>query len=229
VKRYWIWIFLLLSLGVNLGLFSILLVHRLTSPAPPPLAAGEWEPGGGGPGGEGPDGEGPPGGVPPAIGRLADHLELEGETRERFITLQRNFFITTRQRRQQMEGLHRELRRELTDRQPDRGRVEEILARMEPLYGDFERSMVDLVLDTRELLSPRQQWEYLRILERLTGAARRPGGPPPGPGMRGRNLPPRPGFDPRRRPGGPGPLSGRGGPGEEAQPEEVIPPPPPWR
>ncbi len=82
MKRWWIVIALLLSVGVNVGILATLATRKLASspppsadgPAPPPLReeAREEE-----------------GGSFPRVHRLADRLGLEGEQRRRFVTSSR--------------------------------------------------------------------------------------------------------------------------------------------
>lgn len=178
MKRWWLLLALLLSVGINVGILSVLAVHRLR-PARPPAAA-----------------------LPPAAGveRLADHLELEGEERRRFVEIQRGFFESTREGRQRMHRLRRQLAGELTARRPDRDRVEAILAELTTTYAEIEGGFARLVLDTREILTPRQQRRYLRFLGRLRAGAegRRPGPIRPGPrGFReGGRFPPEAGQPP---------------------------------
>lgn len=182
MRRWWLVLALLLSVGINVGILSVLAVHRLSPP-------------------------GPPARMPPAVTagveRFADHLGLEGESRQRFVELQRGFFESTRKGRERMERLRRQLRRELTARRPDRERVEETLAELARTYAGLEGAFARLVLDTREVLNPRQQREYLRFLARLRAGVEgaRPG-PPPGRRLRPDRSPgPPPGLPPERPPG----------------------------
>lgn len=188
MRRWWLVLALLLSLGINVGILAVLAIHRLRPPQPPqplaPVAAAGVE-------------------------RLADHLGLEGAERRRFVELQREFFDATRQRRERMVRLRRELARELTSRSPDRRRVEEILAELAGTYAEVEGAFAHLVLDSREVLDPRQQRQYLRFLGRLRAGAE---GMRPGPGP-GRRLRPD-GLSPRNHP----PASEEGEPGAAARP-----------
>lgn len=176
MRRWWLVLALLLSVGINVGILSVLVVHRLRPPRPPAP-------------------------MPPVmtagVERFADHLGLAGEDRRRFVELQRGFFESTREGRERMERLRRQLRRELTARHPDRQRVAETLDELARTYAELEGAFARLVLDSRELLDPRQQREYLRFLARLRAGAGgvRPGPPPgrrplPGPGGFGRPGPP---------------------------------------
>jgi hypothetical protein len=178
VRRWWLVIALLLSVGINVGLLAAVAVRRLDSrgamdrgrPGPPPDAGG--------------------GDALSRVVRLADHLGLEGEPRRRFIDLQARFFQDTLRLRLDMGEVHRELRRELVSRNPDPKQVDRLTRESARIHLALEQATTKNVLTTRETLDPRQERQYLRILSRL-----RPAGPMgllgPGPG--------------RRPPGEPGP------------------------
>jgi len=180
MRRWWLAIALLLSLGINVGILSIVAVSRL-KPARP--LAREL----------------------PAVGRgierLANHLGLEGEERRRFLELQRRFFLETREVRERLAEHRRGMREELSSESPDRERLGEILAEVNRTAAELDRSLVELVLATREVLTRPQQREYFRFLARL-----RMGEPPAGR---------RPAFRERRPlgPRGEEPPAGGRGPG----------------
>lgn len=166
MRRWWLAIALLLSLGVNVGLVAAVAIQRLRPPVPPlPVR--------------------PDGGA--GIQRLADHLGLEGERRLRFVELQGELFLRTQAGRQSMNRIHRQLREELTRREPDRQRVEAILDESARTYAEMERAMAEVILETRELLTPRQQRQYLRVIGRLRAGA---GPPASGPRRGGPQRPP---------------------------------------
>lgn len=237
MRRWWVTLALLLSLGINLGLLAAVAAGRWAgrpeaAEAPPPLAppgggrelpvatsvevpaepategeeaasrtrgeadaagpaatgeeAGEGRRRRGGPhargirhGHGGGHGNGPSG--EPPLGRLADHLGLAGEPRERFVALQRDFLHSHLEARRERARLGIELRRELVAPEPDAARVEELLARIGESYLASERATAAVILRSRELLDDHQQEVYFRFLERL----RRDGphaGPAAGPG-----------------------------------------------
>lgn len=158
MKRWGLWIALLLSLGANLGILLTLAAGG-DSPAPAPPDSVErprWP-------------DGPPG--PPderrLLGHLADRLGLEGETRERFQDLQRRFFQQALQTRRQGRELQRELGRELVAEEPDRDRIDQLVEELSELRHGLDRTLVDTVLDTRELLDPAAEREYAAFIERL--------------------------------------------------------------
>lgn len=210
MKRWWLVIALLLSLGVNLGILAALAVRRPPRPGPeaPPPAGEQNLPD--------PNPEGPP----PRVTRLADRLGLEGEQRRRFVDLQARFFAdTVRLRTQQMEA-YRALRRELTSREPDRTRIESLLQESARLHLALEQAMVRNVIASREVLDPGQERLYLEVLSRLRPPGARPGG-------LGAQDPRRrrPRWRPPWRPEGPGPGRPQGrpdGPGFE-EPEPLTP------
>ena len=152
-----------------------------------------------GPRGEGPaSGQGEPREMPQQIGwrleALADRLGLAGEPRRRFLEVQRGFFRDTFVRRQEIHRLQRVMRQELTSPRPDRRRLAEATDRLAAAREELDRTFIQAVLDTRQVLNPDQEREYLRFLARLRAASEGRGeGPPPGrPGPGPRRLPPPP-------------------------------------
>ncbi len=160
MKPIWLWIALLLSVGVNLGVLATIGTHRLREPAP-------WD--------RGPREEGPP------VGRAADRLGLEGEKRDAFIQIQTDFFQRMKESREELENLRLELRRELTGETPDRAVVDGLIEEMGQAYSRLDRVFVDNVLKSREILNPEQESRYLVFLERIHRQGRpghrRPEGP----------------------------------------------------
>ena len=167
MRRGWLLAALLLSVGINLGLFGAWAFRQATRPAPRPLP---WA-----------EGRGP-------FVAMAERLELAAETRARFLEQQRIFFALTEGDRRELADLRRELRRELDRPEPDGARIDELLAASAELNAALDRAFVENVLATRELLGPDERRRFLRLLPRLRppedGDARpweRPGrpGPPP--------------------------------------------------
>jgi len=209
VSRRWLALGLLLSVGVNVGILATLAVERLRQePATANAAesaeaseAGEvardepGEPPADGPGleptpGDSGAGAGPPPPMLPEIERrleeLADRLGLAGEERGRFLAIQRRFFRETFRHRQEVQLHQRALRQELIAPEPDRERVAEALERLSAARDELDRALVASVLESRELLGPAQEAEYLRFVARLraAGEGRGPGGPGPRRGLR---------------------------------------------
>jgi hypothetical protein len=163
LKRWGLVVALLASLGLNLGLLGTQIARR-------------WAPAGDGPRGANP-GE-----------RLADRLDLAGETRERFLAIQRRMVLAIRDERRALAEARRALREELVARRPDRelvaGRIDEIARRQRAI----DQAVAESVLASRDLLDARQLDLYLRFVERFTPPSRAgerlrerfaPGEPPP--------------------------------------------------
>lgn len=171
MRRWGLWIALLLSLGTNLGILLTLALGGDEGPSPsPPGGAVErprWPAGPPGPRGEG-----------RLLGHLADRLDLEGETRERFLELQRQFFRQALETRRQGRVLQRELGRELVAEEPDRQRIDRLVGELAELHSTLDRALVTTVLDTRELLDPAAERQYAAFVERLRLRMGHQGGDP---------------------------------------------------
>ena len=159
MRRWWVVIALLLSLGVNLGLVAAVATRRIAARADGPR----------------PEGPGPQdmGGQPlPRFRRLADHLGLEGDQRRRFLDLQRQLVEETLRVRMRQAETQREVRRELVSREPDRERIDELLKQSARDFLTLEQALAKNIVATRSILDPGQEEEYLRIVSRM----RPPGG-----------------------------------------------------
>jgi Spy/CpxP family protein refolding chaperone len=147
VKRWGLAVALLASLGLNLGLIGTQLARRW-SMAP----------------------EGGRGGNPGD--RLAERLGLEGETRVRFLEIQRRMVATIRDERRALGEARRALRAELVARAADEAeitrRVDEIAERQRAI----DRAVAASVLESRKVLDGRQLELYLVFVERFTPPAR---------------------------------------------------------
>lgn len=152
MKRWWVWVVLLLSLGVNVGILATLGAQRLREPAPAAPASTAPAP-------RRPSGPGP------GMQRLADRLGLEGETRRRFLDIQRDAFETMRGEREKLQSARQALRLELASEQPDRQRVESLLAEVSATQAALERALVGSFLESRALLDADQQRLYTRFVE----------------------------------------------------------------
>jgi hypothetical protein len=174
VRRGWLVLALILSLGVNFGLVGAALLRH--------HGGGRF---GGGEGFERGDfrermrermGAEPrePRHDPlrdPGV-RLADRFHLEGDVRERFLARQRELAEKVRELRPRIAGLERELREEIVAKNPDRARIEAIPAELAAATSELERAFAGSVLATRELLSGDAEREYLRFVEHFPGARR---------------------------------------------------------
>lgn len=188
-RRGWLGVALLLSLGINIGLLAAdfggwWAAHRATAVDAGDSVVGEelvadghgdlgWVPGevSIAPEPATGDSDHPPyhrSHLPP-LDRMADHLELEGEVRERFVSLQREFLTGMAASRIRRQRLTLVLYGELAAPQPDRQRVDELLAELAELHAATERLTADSILDSRALLDDPEQRRYLEILKRLHG------------------------------------------------------------
>jgi len=116
-------------------------------------------------------------GAPP-VERLADRLGLEGETRDRFLAVQRRWFESLLETRRERHRLASELRRELASDRPDRTRIAGLVERLGAAYAAGEAATAEAVLDSRALLDPRQQERYGRFLRHLAERDGPPHRPP---------------------------------------------------
>ncbi|MFL6259272.1 MAG: Spy/CpxP family protein refolding chaperone [Thermoanaerobaculia bacterium] len=181
MRRWWLVIALLLSVGLNVGILAAIAARR--GGPPPPREEREGRPP--------QEGQSPANVDPvPRLGRLADRLKLEGDQRRRFLDLQWNLYQESTRQRLRMNEVHREIRREVTRPNPDRQRVEALLGESSRIHMALERALVSNILSTRELLGPEKEKEYLKIVGRLRL-------PNPGPGIASPAGPP-----PKRRQGG---------------------------
>lgn len=145
MRRGWLAVALLLSLGVNLGLAAAVLL-RSRPRAEPRLERGlEIEPG----------------------RRLADWLALDGAQRRAFVDAQRRLAASVVVERREIARLRRELRAELLADAPDRARLEALLAELSRRQAALDRAFVDGVVDSRGALSGRALERYLRFVERV--------------------------------------------------------------
>lgn len=202
MSRRWLGILLLLSLGMNLGILGVLGVERVRNPEPATVAGGPAELAGdatpqegrrppvGRPGALGNPRRGPSegplagsqpregGGPPPAIAwrleHLADRLGLEGETRDRFVELQHGFFTDTFRRHRRIVRLQERFRRELAAPEPSEETLDELARELSALRAGLDDELARTVLETRKLLGPEQEREYLRFVARIGPGGSRP-------------------------------------------------------
>lgn len=157
MRRWALLVALLLSVGLNVGILATLAVGRLTQPEVEELRRPEE--------------------LRRHFGGLMERLDLPEETRRPFAEAQRALVREIGEQRLEVERLRRELRRELLAEEPDRQRVEELLAGLAERSAEIERRFAERVLETRALLDPRQERLYLEFLRRMP-ELRGPGGPP---------------------------------------------------
>lgn len=152
MRRWWLVIALLLSVGLNLGIFAAVLARRAGADRPRPARAAVAEPGGN---------------LLPRLPRLADRLGLEGEKRRRFLDIQWALFTENSRLRLRLSEVHREIKREMIRREPDRQRIERLLQESSRIYLELERSLVRNILATRDLLDEREERRYLEMIRRI--------------------------------------------------------------
>lgn len=161
MRRWWLVIALLLSVGVNLGILATLVSQgRLARRAAPVASPTSWV---------------AEGDVPAYVHRMADELELEGERRTRFVDVHRMFTRTVVHERQRLGRAQQRFRRALTARRPDRTAVEAHLQTMIEAQAALERALVACVLDSRALLEPREERRFMVMMARVRRAQQRDG------------------------------------------------------
>lgn len=144
MKRWWLTIVLLLSLGINIGLLAAVGIRKAATPRidRPPEVLGLEE----------------------KLARVGRDLGLEGERREEFLRVQLEFVDTVKLRRMRLVKVRSALRRELTSRNPSLERVERLERELGEAYVELERAFIDMVTQSREVLGPQQHRRYLRML-----------------------------------------------------------------
>jgi len=163
MKRWWLWIALMLSLGVNVGVLFMIAAHRRapqryeenrgvdTQRRDEPRLRHESE----------------RLARRPRLDALADRLRLRGESRERFLEAQRKLITEVTSSRVELATLRQELRLELISPAPDRQRISQILDQTGKATAALDGAFADNVLAVRRILGPRQQRAYFRFLSRL--------------------------------------------------------------
>ncbi|HEY2739049.1 MAG TPA: periplasmic heavy metal sensor [Thermoanaerobaculia bacterium] len=226
MKRWWLVIVLLLSLGVNVGIVAALVGHRwigetsetgkskekLPDDRAIPLPNGQE-------------------GVPQRVVRLADQLGLEGDQRRKFISLQGGFFADTLKLRTDQAETQRELRRELAAPAPSQARIDSLLQESGNTFMALEKAMTQNVVESRKLLKPDQERKFLKLLARLRFGQGGQGGQGEGQGQGQPGQPRRPRRQeppppPPSRQDGPPPDDMDGPPDRPSGPEGQEPPPP---
>ena len=147
MKRWWLVIALVLSLGMNLGL---LIALALSSPALLQQQQRVMRPA-----------------APGRLQQLADRLGIEGEVRRRFVERQRRFFAETAGPRARLPEIRREVRAEMTRPHPDRARIDELLREGSGIFLMLERALVANVLESRAMLPPDADQKYVDLISRL--------------------------------------------------------------
>ncbi len=165
MKRWWLLIALLLSVGINVGILATLAFQgRSTGEEPAGVTStGAVEPAGD----PAPDLLPRDGRRPPVVQRMADELGLEGEKRAAFVEIQQTFFEQTLAARSRMARLQREIRLVVTSGNPDREQADRLLVELSAAHTDLERAFVTNLLDSRELLDGQQERRFMHFLRRM--------------------------------------------------------------
>jgi Spy/CpxP family protein refolding chaperone len=169
VKKTWVWVLLLLSLGVNVGILATIGVARFKGDSEP-FDSERFD---SRRGDQSPDQRMPRERFKPPNDRMANALKLEGEEREEFVAIQERFFQSMMEQREGLERIRRQLRAEVVTDQPDEERIEMLLAELGQAHSNLDRVMVDNVLRSRQLLGPEQQRRYFQMLRRIREATER--------------------------------------------------------
>ena len=163
MKRWWLVIGLLLSLGVNAGILAALAVGKFHRQEPRRHSA-------------------PFQGPVNDARNLARGVGLEAENAGDFRELHRRLFAAAREQRQRSMELRRELVSEVTAEEPDRDEIDGILLRISEIQLEMERALVATMFEARDLLDTSQEQRYVRFLASRLMVREHGGGPPRGPG-----------------------------------------------
>ena len=156
MKRLFLPLLLVLSLGVNIGLVVDQLAGSDRPSDPEDVHATSDD-----------DRQLPPR-LQKRLERMAGDLTLEGEARERFLELQRQFFARTIDHTERARSARRELRQVLLSEMPNRARAEELLSQAGAAQTAVEVAFVDNFFETRALLeSPEQIRRFQRFMRRV--------------------------------------------------------------
>lgn len=147
MKRWWLVIALLLSLGMNLGILAMVAVNRPEFVRQQQQALRP--------------------GAPGRLPQLAERLGLQGEVRERFLERQRRFNRETAGPRKRLQVIRQQVRVELVRAHPDERRIDELLREGADLYLLLERSLTTDVLETRAMLPPEAERKYVDLIAQL--------------------------------------------------------------
>ncbi len=147
MKRWWLVIALVLSIGMNLGLLFAL---ALSSPAVQQRQQAAMRPA-----------------APGRLQQLADRLGLRGEPRRQFVQRQRRFFVETAAPRARLPEIRKAVRTELTRDQPDPAQIDELLRESSGIFLMLERALVANVLESRRMLPPEADRKYVDLISRL--------------------------------------------------------------
>jgi len=156
VRRWWLLILLLLSVGINIGLILAFASGKLSQQAQlrqPSALEQELSR--------------IEGRIGPFVMRMADELGLQAEKRRLFARHQRRFFQQTLAARRRFREVQKQLVHEIAAADPDRQSIDRFLDQLVAAYAAQERAFVDNMVATRELLDDQQRQKFSRFLVRV--------------------------------------------------------------
>ncbi len=146
MKQWWLAIALVLSIGTNIGVLTMLAIfHPRPNPQQQPVRPGN----------------------PGQLHLLADRLGLQAEVRQRFLERQRRLLRETGVPRKRIGEIRLALRAELISARPNRERIELLTREAADTFMQLERMLTDCVLETRALLPPEAETRYVELLSHL--------------------------------------------------------------
>ncbi len=150
MKRWWIGIALLLSVGVNVGILATIAVSRARRGDGPPPIFRQLE-------------RRLPSGADPAM-QLARRLGVDPSQEHAFRQLHRRFFEETVKQRRRMQQARRRMVEELVSESPDQELLEQLGREVAEAQVSMEKALVETTLRSREALDPGREEAYLRFL-----------------------------------------------------------------
>ena len=203
MKRWWLVVLLLLSVGLNLGLLAqraraekkakaaLAAEERAAAADPataslkPPEPEGDTQPQEPQPRNPRPPHEKPPFLVK-LMNRMANEVGVEGEQREKFLAIQQGFFERTFETREELRRRQQALRQNLVSPQPDRELASRQVEELSQAQKELEQAFLDNYFETTAILDQDQQKRYRRLILELRKmrwdrGAREEAGPQGGP------------------------------------------------
>lgn len=166
MRRWWLVLLLLLSVGLNLGL----LAQRGRAERRERQARIEARGAQHGERGE----RGERGGPTPLLDRLLERMVqrvgVEGDDKEKFVALQKDFFTRTLGIRERLRQSQKALRENLRAENPDRQLADRQLAELAAAQQEIEKAFVDNFFASSQMLDPGQRQRYREWIGELRRA-----------------------------------------------------------
>ncbi len=156
MKRWWLLILLLLSVGINIGLMLAFASGKLSQKLQPRQSLALEQ-----------ELSRIEGRIGPFVRRMADELGLQDEKRRLFSRQQRRFFQKTLQAHRHFREVQKQLVHEIAAAESDRQSIDHLLDELVAAYAAQERAFVDNMVATRELLDDQQRQRFSRFLARV--------------------------------------------------------------